>query len=836
MERGFGSDEIFGSDAPLGLSHRRNEIDFPGVRPDPHRIPSSDFFLLESSGKCDNSRNLAQNCRSDQSTGRSGVAEGFGEVWERRSNCLRSCDGNSQFEFFGRYNDNFEYCPLINQRQQLVTGNKNSTSNFFTKNNRHNKPNKPSKPKRQAPVQELNCQRLNSNLSQRQNYRPPKRKNRKSGRKYRVLQPAFFNRPDNWHRKGNSAQRLGRSLPIRVSRSRPFQTMLLPWSSTAEKLASGRQTPATLSPHVTAATTPNGLYQFTDITPGQFGLTKQLVLRITLPHISLLLVSIGYALAGCWILTAINYNADSVEAMDLITDTKEEFLLNIKSGLNQNSYDSFNKDMDKSFTSFASKMYNVYSRFPRSTAILETARIDNSTIIKGPLTNVTWNLFFVTTTLTSIGYGANAPDSLVGRLFCIIYILFGIPLYLITLADLAKFCTEGMNRSYTEYLKVKHSVQTKFSRWRRRRENKDMPSKGSDESESFDIERVIIAGGEDEVAEFLWTHLENTQFVEIPFVLIYIILLSYITAASYLIAHLENWSTQKGFYFVMMSVLTIGFGDVVPSKDRHVLLILFIIILGLIITTTCIDIVGAYYIDQLHFFGRRIDVEDPLLWLKIVQQKRINAMKREAMRKLFETVAALNRLHFDPASFHKQISTDDPELAITKLTEITGEPSTHFRNSIFPEPPPAPTNLKVSNPTAESILLRWDAPVMVEEAKRYWYTLSYKTRTPQRRPNATVIDFVNQTYYEITDLKSFTLYEFSVATTTRYGSSKAVKCQEYTEPCTVPQSLKLDAIGAEKATISWRAPRKNKSQEFKIYPKKPVFPSKTTKSYINHDG
>lgn len=59
------------------------------------------------------------------------------------------------------------------------------------------------------------------------------------------------------------------------------------------------------------------------------------------------------------------------------------------------------------------------------------------------------------------------------------------------------------------------------------------------------------------------------------------------------------------------------------------------------------DIVGAYYIDQLHFFGRRLDIEDPLLWLKAVQQKRIDAMKREAMRKLFETVAALNRMHFD---------------------------------------------------------------------------------------------------------------------------------------------------------------------------------------------
>ena len=70
-------------------------------------------------------------------------------------------------------------------------------------------------------------------------------------------------------------------------------------------------------------------------------------------------------------------------------------------------------------------------------------------------------------------------------------------------------------------------------------------------------------------------------------------------------------------------------------------------------TTTCIDIVGAYYIDQLHFFGRRLDVEDPLEWLKAVQLKRIEAMKREAMRKLFEMVTALGNMHFPGQSFRK---------------------------------------------------------------------------------------------------------------------------------------------------------------------------------------
>jgi hypothetical protein len=46
----------------------------------------------------------------------------------------------------------------------------------------------------------------------------------------------------------------------------------------------------------------------------------------------------------------------------------------------------------------------------------------------------------------------------------------------------------------------------------------------------------------------------------VPFLLIYVILLSYIGLASYIIAYLEGWTLIDGFYFIMVSVLTIGFG------------------------------------------------------------------------------------------------------------------------------------------------------------------------------------------------------------------------------------------------------------------------------------
>lgn len=46
------------------------------------------------------------------------------------------------------------------------------------------------------------------------------------------------------------------------------------------------------------------------------------------------------------------------------------------------------------------------------------------------------SIFFTSTLLTTIGYGNLVPVTLEGRMFCIFYGLFGVPLILITVADI----------------------------------------------------------------------------------------------------------------------------------------------------------------------------------------------------------------------------------------------------------------------------------------------------------------------------------------------------------------------------------------------------------------
>lgn len=43
-----------------------------------------------------------------------------------------------------------------------------------------------------------------------------------------------------------------------------------------------------------------------------------------------------------------------------------------------------------------------------------------------------------------------------------------------------------------------------------------------------------------------------------------------------------------------------------PRRDQYMYLILLYIVLGLAITTMCIDLVGITYIRKIHYFGRKI--------------------------------------------------------------------------------------------------------------------------------------------------------------------------------------------------------------------------------------
>src|SRR4051812_9684396 len=100
--------------------------------------------------------------------------------------------------------------------------------------------------------------------------------------------------------------------------------------------------------------------------------------------------------------------------------------------------------------------------------------------------------------INSLGYGNVVPATQAGRIFCMCYGLIGVPLLLVTTADIAKFMSSGLTRLYIHYLKWKAQALDKLSRLFFRRKSQDL---NVDDTESM--------------AEYVWNNVDSVHYVKI---------------------------------------------------------------------------------------------------------------------------------------------------------------------------------------------------------------------------------------------------------------------------------------------------------------------------------
>ncbi|XP_078130711.1 potassium channel subfamily K member 10a [Sander vitreus] len=141
-----------------------------------------------------------------------------------------------------------------------------------------------------------------------------------------------------------------------------------------------------------------------------------------------------------------------------------------------------------------------------------------------------WDLgsafFFAGTVITTIGYGNIAPSTEGGKIFCILYAIFGIPLFGFLLAGVG-------DQLGTIFVKSIANVEKMF----RNKHNQISQTKIRVASTLL----FILAG--------------CILFVTIPAVIF---------------KHIEGWTALESTYFVVITLTTVGIGDYVAGGDRRI--------------------------------------------------------------------------------------------------------------------------------------------------------------------------------------------------------------------------------------------------------------------------
>ncbi len=131
-------------------------------------------------------------------------------------------------------------------------------------------------------------------------------------------------------------------------------------------------------------------------------------------------------------------------------------------------------------------------------------------------------------------------------MFCICYGLFGVPLILITVADIGKFLSENIVWLYCRYVELKK----KFRRRLLNRRPSEFRRKAT----------VATMAESDDEADEMRQELEKfglEEYISIPVTLVLMILVGYIALGAILLGSLENWNFFPAFYFSFITMTTV---------------------------------------------------------------------------------------------------------------------------------------------------------------------------------------------------------------------------------------------------------------------------------------
>lgn len=102
------------------------------------------------------------------------------------------------------------------------------------------------------------------------------------------------------------------------------------------------------------------------------------------------------------------------------------------------------------------------------------------------------------------------------------------------------------------------------------------------------------------------SEIEIDDEFNLPISLALFILISYILLGAAMYSMWETWSFFESFYFVFISMSTIGFGDYVPNHPIFMMCSIIYLVFGLALTSMCINVVQLKLSDSFRQASSKI--------------------------------------------------------------------------------------------------------------------------------------------------------------------------------------------------------------------------------------
>nr|CAD2176233.1 unnamed protein product [Meloidogyne enterolobii] len=304
--------------------------------------------------------------------------------------------------------------------------------------------------------------------------------------------------------------------------------------------------------------------------------------KLILPHVGLVLLTCCYTLLGASLFYSVE-RPNELRAKRICLDNinkRQELFVSELVWLAASNLSGERKNWERIAREHLGKMSDLlFLGFEKHFLTSKEVKL-NETISVWTFSTA---VFFSVTVVSTIGYGNPVPVTRIGRIACISFSLFGIPLTLVTIADLGKFLSEHLVWLYGKWLKLKRFLSLKICR------------RGI----------INVKEGRFDVSSHQYLNQELVRENRIPALLVFCNF-SVIHSTWRFINVSEPWNFFTSFYWSFITMTTVGFGDLMPRRDHYTAIILLYIVLGLAITTMCIDLVGVQYIRKIHYFGRKI--------------------------------------------------------------------------------------------------------------------------------------------------------------------------------------------------------------------------------------